>query len=296
VRSALNLPVALLGAALALHACAPTERAASNAPIDDFGDTLIVGAPPRRIVSLQPATTEMLFALGAGNRLVGRTTWDLWPDSAKLVPDLGNGIRPNVEAVLAVRPDLVVLYASADNQNTARALRAAKIATLSIKVDRIADFQRVMRLLGAAIGDSARAAVVEDSVMRSLELARAATAGRPRPTVFWHMWDNPLLTIGRGSYLSELVEIAGGRNVYDSLPEPSPQIAFEDLARKDPDIILVAPTGIDRIVRDPKWKKLGAVRSGRVLAVDSALVFRPSVRLGEAALSLARLIHPGSVQ
>jgi ABC-type Fe3+-hydroxamate transport system substrate-binding protein len=283
-------------ASVILAACAPPERAAVGVATDDFGDTIVVGAAPKRIVSLQPATTEMLFAIGAGPRLVGRTTWDLWPDSAKLVPDLGDGIRPNVEAILAAHPDLVVLYASQDNRNAARTIRAAKIPTLAIKVDRIADFQRAMRLLGAATGDSARAAIVEDTVMKSLARARIATAGRARPTVFWHMWDNPLLTIGRGSYLSELVEIAGGRNVYDSLPEPSPQISFEDLARRDPEVILAAPQGVARIVADPAWKRLRAVKSKRVLAVDTALVFRPSVRLGEAALSLARLIHPGSVQ
>jgi iron complex transport system substrate-binding protein len=298
VRSGLSLPLlaGLMLTAYAPCACAPAERAPSHAAQDDFGDTIVVGATPIRIVSLQPATTEMIFAIGAGSRLVGRTTWDLWPDSAKLVPDLGNGIRPNVEAILAVHPDLVVLYASADNQSTARALRAAKIATLAIKVDRIADFQRAIRLLGAATGDSARAAMVEDTVMRSLEKARAATTGQPRPTVFWHMWDSPLLTIGHGSYLNELIEIAGGRNVYDSLPAPSPQIAFEDLARRDPDIILAAPQGVARITHDPAWRRMRAVRTNHVLSVDTALVFRPSVRLGEAALSLARLIHPGSVQ
>ena len=295
MRSGRSLLLSLLSISLA--ACAPAERAPSRVATDDFGDTIVVAAtPPKRIVSLQPATTEMLFAIGAGSRLVGRTTWDLWPDSAKLVPDLGDGIRPNVEAILAAHPDLVLLYASSDNRSTARALRAANIATLAIKVDRIADFQRVIRLLGAAVGDSARAATVEDTVMKSLARARASTAGKARPTVFWQMWDNPLLTIGRGSYLSELVEIAGGRNVYDSLPEPSPQIAFEDLARRDPDIILVAPQGIARIVNDPAWKRMKAVRTKQVLAVDTALVFRPSVRLGEAALSLAKLIHPGSIQ
>ena len=283
--------------ALLIAACTPAERPPARGATDDFGDTIIVAAtPPKRIVSLQPATTEMLFAIGAGSRLVGRTTWDLWPDSAKLIKDLGDGIRPNIEAILAARPDLVVLYASSDNRNAARTLRSANIPTLAIKVDRIADFQRVLRLLGTAIGDSVRAAAVEDTVMKSIERARAATAGRARPTVFWHMWDNPLLTIGKGSYLSELVEIAGGRNVYDSLPEPSPQIAFEDLAKRDPDIILAAPQGVARIVNDPAWKRMKAVRTKRVLEVDTALVFRPSVRLGEAALSLARQMHPGAIQ
>lgn len=287
--------ITTLCAALFVTACAERAPAPRTAAVDDFGDSLRLSAPPARIVSLNPTITEMIFALGAGSRLVGRTTWDLYPDSARLIPDLGNGIRPNVEAVLAARPDLVVLYASADNEAAARALRGAGIATLALKIDSIAEFRRALALVGAALGDSARAAAVSDSVMRSIERARAATSGKSRPTVFWHMWDSPLLTIGGGSYLTELVNIAGGRNVYDSIPEPSPQIAFEDLAKRDPDAILSTPQGVQRILADAAWKNLRAVRTGRVLAVDTTLVFRPSVRLGEAALSLARLLHPGSV-
>ena len=290
MRLIISLCLALLAAA-----CAERTRTPAPASVDDFGDSLSLAAPPARIVSLNPTITEMIFALRQGQRLVGRTTWDLYPDSAKLIPDLGNGIRPNVEAVLAARPDLVVLYASADNESAARALRAANVATLALKIDSIAEFHRAIALVGRALGDSSGAAAISDSVRRSIERARDATKGRDRPTVFWHMWDSPLLTIGAGSYLSELVGIAGGKNIYDALPEPSPQVAFEDLAKRDPEIILAAPQGVARIVGDPAWQNLRAVRNGRVLAIDTTLVFRPSLRLGEAALSLARLIHPGSV-
>src|SRR5205085_9106592 len=114
-------------------------------------------APPRRIVSLNPSTTELLFAIGAGNRLVGRTTYDMWPVAARAVQDLGPGLRPNVEAVLAAHPDLVVLYASDDNRDAARRVRAAGVATAAFRVDRIADFERVTIALGALTGDSAAA-------------------------------------------------------------------------------------------------------------------------------------------
>src|SRR4051794_34200709 len=92
--------------------------------VDDFDDTLRAGAPAMRIVSLNPTTTEILFAIGAGSRLVGRTKWDSWPDSAKYVPDVGDALRPNVEAVLAKKPDLVLLYASNDNRTAAQQLRS----------------------------------------------------------------------------------------------------------------------------------------------------------------------------
>ena len=135
-----RLSLVFTSLAIALGACAGSTAKpipAESLVIDDFGDSIAVAAPPSRIVSLNPATTELLFALGAGSRLVGRTHWDEWPIEALAVPDLGPGVRPNVEAVLAANPDLVVLYASEDNRAAATRLRAAGIATLSLKIDRI---------------------------------------------------------------------------------------------------------------------------------------------------------------
>jgi ABC-type Fe3+-hydroxamate transport system substrate-binding protein len=105
-------------------------------------------------------------------------------------------------------------------------------------------------------------------------------------------WDEPLLVIGGGSFMSELVAIAGGRNVYDSLPAPSPSVALEDIVRRNPEIVLVGPESADRLRAKPKWRALEAVRAGRVRVVDTARVLRPAVRLGEGAVSLARLLHP----
>ena len=278
-------------------ASAPPATSATSSARDDFGDTIPVATvAPRRIVSLNPTTTEILSAIGAGRRVVGRTHWDSWPDSSRLVPDLGDGLRPNVEAVLATRPDLVVLYASADNRAAAQQLRAAGVRTLALKVDRIADFHRALALLGATTGEGDRARTVADSVDGTLARVRRATAGLPRPTVFWHVWDSPLITIGAGSYMSELVEIAGGRNVYGDLPDLSPRIAMEDLLHRDPEVILAGPVGAREIAASPAWRPLRAVREGRVFAVDTALVGRPSVRLGEAAEAIARLLHPREIR
>jgi ABC-type Fe3+-hydroxamate transport system substrate-binding protein len=277
---------------LAAVACAPPERA-SGAGVDDFGDSIRVGPPARRIVSLIPATTEIFFAVGAGDRLVGRTHWDRWPDSAALVPDLGDGIRPNVEAVLAARPDLVVLYASDDNRAAAARLREAGVRTLALRVDSIAEFRRVTRLLGRLVGDSTRGESVVDSVDATLARVRAATRGRERPTVFLRSWKTPLLTIGGGSFLTELLDIAGARNTYAEEPTPSPQVTLEDVMRRDPDVVLASPEARADILADPSWRGLRAVREGRVLALDQELMARPGVRLGEAAVALARLLHPG---
>ena len=274
-------------------ACTPASD--DRPAVDDAGDPLPPPATRSRIVSLSPATTEILFALGAGPRVVGRTTWDLWPVEARQVPDLGNGIRPSIETVIGARPDLVVLYASNENRDAARAFRAANIAVITLRINQIAEFERATTLLGDAVGEPQRARTVVDSVRATLERVRAATAGRQRPTVFMLSWETPLMTIGSGSFLSELVEIAGGRNVFADQASPSPQVTFEEVLRRDPRFILGGPVTASKLGTNERWRLLPAVREGRVLIMDTLLVGRPGVRLGEAAVSLARLIHPGSI-
>ncbi len=291
LRAAPNLFISLT---FLLSAC--RSDAVPHSPmVDDFGDTITIGAPAQRIVSLNPATTDLIFALGAGTRLIGRTHWDFYPDSAQLVPDMGSGLRPNVETVLNAHPDLVVLYASNDNRAAAAELRAAGVKTLSLKIDHIADFHHAARLLGKMLGDSVRGAQVSDSVKRTLDRVRLATSKLSRPRVFWHIWDSPLITIARGSYMNELVEIAGGDNIYSDLAEPSPTVSIEDVLKRDPAFIITGPEGALKIRHDPKWSQATAVRARHILVADTSLVGRPSVRLGEAAVELAKLIHPGSV-
>jgi iron complex transport system substrate-binding protein len=207
------------------------------------------------------------------------------------VPDLGPGLRPNVEAVLAARPDLVFLYASEDNRDAARRLRAAGVRTVSYRVDRLADFRRVTIALGALTGDTTAARITVDSVGATLDRVRAATASGPRPTVFWPLWESPLLTVGGGSFLNELIEVAGGRNIYAELAQPSPAIAMEDLIRRDPDVILTSFAMRAHMVAEPRWQTLRAVRAGRILIVDSTIVNGPSARIGASAVAIAAQLH-----
>jgi ABC-type Fe3+-hydroxamate transport system substrate-binding protein len=268
---------------------------AANA--DDFGIPVRAGTltDPARIVSLNPTTTDLLFAMGAGPRMVGRTEWDKWSDSVRAVADLGPGLRPNVEAVLAKRPDLVVLYASADNADAARQLRAAGVRVVSLKVDRLSDFRRATLLLGEATGEADRAREVVDSVTTTLDSVRAATRALPHPSVFWHIWDAPIITIGQGSYMNDLVAIAGGRNVYGDVAAASPAVSIEDVIHRDPDVIIAGPVGAARMHSSAIWRSVGAVRRGSIVVVDTMLVGRPGARLGEAAVSIARLLHPGAL-
>ena len=278
--------------------CRPAERATPPADTlrDDYGTPIVFGRAPRRIVSLNPATTEILFAIGAGPRLVGRSEYDVFPDSARLVPSVGAALRPNIESVLATHPDLVVLYASQDNRPAAERFRQAGIQTVAFKNDSIEQFARDARLLGRVTGDSARAATLVDSVLATLARVRAATANLPHPTVLIHAWDRPIIVIGGGSFLSELLDIAGARNIYADIKTPSATVTLEDIVTRNPDYVLASPVSAPKMRASESWNAVPAIRAGRLLVYDTTLVGRPSVLLGAGAVSLANLIHPGAVR
>jgi ABC-type Fe3+-hydroxamate transport system substrate-binding protein len=199
-------------------------------------------------------------------------------------------MQPNVEAVLATKPDLVVLYASNGNRAAATALRRAGVMTLALHTDVRADLWEALAWLGRVTGDSMQARRTADSVEASLDaVANAARADAP-PSVFWHVWDQPVITIGAGSYLDELVRTAGARNVFGDIAQPSPQVTLESVAQRNPDFILAGPNSAVRLRTDARWRAVTAVRNGRVLVVDTTLVGRPGVRMGEAARHLHTLI------
>lgn len=270
-----------------------TARIGAPSDTDDFGvpftiDTLS-GA---RVVSLVPAATEIIFAIGRGDRLIGRTTWDLFPDSARLLPNVGDGIRPNIEVVLSAKPTLVVLYASTENRTAAEAFAQAGIAVLAIRVDRIADFERLTRQLGVTLNAQVRAQQVVDTVTMTLDKVRAVVAGAKRPGVVWPLYDSPVYVVGKGSFISEVLEIAGADNIFADLDKPSPEVTVEEIAHRNPAFVLTSPSGADRMRANAKWQPVRAVREHHVLVVDTLLTTRPTVTLGMAAVSLAKLLHP----
>ncbi len=280
---------------LLLAACTGRAAAPSLSVTDDWGRTVALAAPARRIVSLSPASTELVFRLGLGDRMVGRTHFCDWPPAARAVPDLGNGIGPDVEAVAARKPDLVLLYASAANRAAADRLVALGIATLVLQLDRSADLRRAARLVGTLAGVPAAA----DSFVSSFDAALAAVASAPHPRrhprLYVDAWPSPPMTVGRGSYLSEVIRAAGAENVFDDVAASSATVSLEAIAARDPDAILVlAPDTLHAadLAARPGWRVVRAVREGRVLVVAASLYDRPSPRMSDAAADLAaRLVR-----
>jgi iron complex transport system substrate-binding protein len=278
------LPALLL---LPNAACERPAPAAGVGVVDDAGDTVSVAAPARRIASLIPATTELLFAIGAGRAVVGRTTWCDYPPAAARVLDLGDGIAPSLEAILAVRPDLVLLYNSAQNAGAAARLRRFRVPTLLLNTDALADVGRVARLLGGVTGHAREADSLDAAFQRSLAAASPPPPAR-RPKVLLLVWEQPPMTIGRGSFLSDLVRRAGGMNLFDDVGRSSGTISIEAVAARDPDLILTTSAGPAAFATRPEWQVVRAVRERRFLRVNGSEFNRPSPRAPLAIRILAR--------
>lgn len=252
--------------------------------VDDAGDTVRLARPALRVASLIPATTELLFAIGAGATVVGRTTWCDWPPAAAAVANLGDGIAPNVEAVVGVRPDLVLLYPSARNALAVEQLRRFGIATLQLRTDTFDDLARHATLLGRATGrerEAERLMARTDSALRAHD--RTGTGG---PRVLILAWDQPPMTIGRGSFLHQVVTMAGGENVFADLTTPDAPVSLEAIVERQPDVILTT-SATPGFARRPEWQVIPAVRLRRFVTLSGSEYSRPSPRAPEAIRRLA---------
>jgi iron complex transport system substrate-binding protein len=273
-------------------ACRRAERAAPPlgvAVTDDAGRRVALAAPAVRVVSLLPSFTELLFAIGAGDRLVGRTAWCDYPPEALRVPSVGDGMPPNVEAVAARHPDLVVLYRSGPNITAAEQLERLGITTVVLDLNRLEDLGPVARRLGVltgrrAAGDSL--AIIMDS------LASQPPAPSPQSLVFV-VWDNPPIVIGAGSYLDRLAALAGARNVFHDIGSPSAQVSIETIAARDPDFVAVLSDSAvpPRYAGRPEWRVVRAVRARRFLFLPGQLFGRPGPRIAEAVRELRRRLE-----
>lgn len=293
----------LLGSVLLLGACGrsadrppPTRAAGAITITDDAGRAVTLAGPARRVVSLAPSSTELLFALGAGPQVVGRTTWCRYPAAALAVPAVGDGLSPNLEAVAARQPDLVVLYRSPLNETAAAQFARIGIPAVVVRQDRLEDVARAARLLGALTGHSAGGDSIAAAIAAALTDTTHPEAPSRRPVrVAFVVWDNPPIVIGAGSYLDQLTALAGGVNVFHDLGAASATVSLETLAARDPDVIALlddstsspAPAYMGR----PEWRVVRAVRERRVLHLPADLFGRPSPRTPEAIAELRRRLE-----
>jgi iron complex transport system substrate-binding protein len=256
--------------------------------VDDAGDTVRLVVPARRLVSLNPVITELVFALGAGDRLVGRTESCDYPAAAARVPSVGGWLPPNVEAVAARSPDLVVLYQGPTTAVAAARLRGFGIAVLSLRTDHLADVSRITRVLGSVVGARRAADSLASSYDAALDRLRHATASRARSTVALVTWDQPLIVLGSGSFVSEVVELAGARNVFDDISSSSLPVSLEAIVSRAPRIVATVGTMSAELARRPEWRAVPAVRAHRVLTLTDPALSHPTPRAPIAIAAIRR--------
>jgi iron complex transport system substrate-binding protein len=274
-----------------LHA----SGSAFAAPIivrDDTGAAVKLVAPAQRFVSLAPHATELLFAVGAGPRIVGTLDTSDWPLQAKSIPRVGDSRALDLERIVALVPDLIVTWPwTAPAQ--VEALRARGIAvftTMPPTIDGIAvDLERLAMLTGDAAAGWREA----ESFRKRMNELRARRAGARRIRVFYEIWDAPLYTVGGRHLITQAIEVCGGENVFAALMLPAPAVDVEAVLAAKPDAIIA---GTDRAIRPAwldgwlRWKELPAVSKDRLYVVDADLLHRPGPRFPDGVAALCAAI------
>ena len=252
--------------------------------------------PPRRIVSLTPAITETLFALGLGDRVVGVTRFCDYPPEARRKPQVGGYSDPDVEAVVALQPDLVLISPNVGNRDGALALQRAGIRVEVVAGERLEETYAAIERIGALCGEEAAGRALAARVRAEVEAAAATVRDKPRTRALFCLQTDPVVAAGRDTLPADLLERAGGTNVVEA--ERYPQLGLEAVVAAAPEVIL--QTTMDTTAVDPaagptafwsRWKTIPAVAAGRVVVFDGTPALRPGPRVGEAVTRLAAYLH-----
>ena len=262
---------------------------------DDLGREVRLEAAPERLVSLVPSHTETVCALGACERLVGRDTFSDYPPAVRSLPDLGSAFAPDLEALVALSPDLVLVD---EFSGAVDAVAALGIPVYAGTPQRLGEIFELLERIGALLGTAEAAAALIERLQADLDAVSARVEGLAPPTVFYEVDPSPY-SVGPESFIGTLITLAGGANVVPSDVGDFPLVDPEFVVAADPEVIVLAdaPYGVDlAAVRErPGWGTIRAVRDGRVYelqAVESDMLSRAGPRVAEALAVLARLFHP----
>ena len=264
--------------------------------VDDLDRKIFLAAPPSRILSLAPSVTEMLYAIGAGERVVGVTPFCDFPPEAKLKPKVGY-IRPNLEAIVALKPDLILAPREFIRTDLIGKLEQLKIAIFILEAKTVEDIASHLQTMGRMLDRSTAADRVTTELRRQLAGIKELTEGLPRPRVLYVLNSEPLITVGPGSFIHHLIDLAGGANVAARASMPYPRLSMEEVLAQDPELIIF-PIGVAEGIPDSeqqvwrKWTTITAVKQGRFHQINGDLLNRPGPRIVQGLEQLARIIHP----
>jgi len=257
--------------------------------VDDRGVTVHLPQPPKRIVSLLPSITETVCALGGCSRLVGVDRYSNWPASVRALPQLGGGIDPNVEAVVAQKPDLVLL---AKSSRVVERLESLGLKVIVLEPKNHADMRRVLDKIGQVLGTGDAQRVWREIDASVSAAAQSLPASVKNTRVYYEVNSGPYAA-GEGSFMGETLTRLGAKNIVPAAMGPFPKINPEFVARANPDVIMVGERSAQGLEQRPGWSSMRAVRDGRICrfkAEDSDVLVRPGPRMGEAARLMANCL------
>jgi iron complex transport system substrate-binding protein len=274
-----------------LLCCSFTTAQAEVSVRDDNGVNVRLSVPAKRIVSLAPHATENLFAAGAGGLLVGAVEYSDFPAAASSIRRVGNYARPDLEAIVALKPDLVVAWQSGNADATLSRLSALGLTIYQTQPDHLDDIPANIEKLGRLAGTEATANREAAAFRKRLAALRNQYATRPAVPVFYQAWHQPLLTVGGDQIISDVISLCGGHNIFAGLAAKAPTVSVEAVLAADPEAIVASGMGRDTPVGLEdwrQWKKLRAVTRNNLFFVPADLMQRPTPRLLDGAEALCR--------
>lgn len=275
---------------LLLAACAGVLRAEVRV-VDDEGATLVLPAPARRIVSIAPHLTELLFAAGAGDRVVGVSAWSDFPPAAQALPQVGDAVLLDLERIVALKPDLVVVWANGSSPQQLQRLRAAGLPVFSSAARDLAHIAATLRVLGRLAGTERVADARAADFERALASLRATYAHRRPLKVFYQIWHAPLMTVNGQHPIDEALRICGARNVFAALAQLVPQVDAEAVVAAGPDAIVTGRLPSGQGDRLDRWRALTSMRGVKMISVNPDQLHRATDRMAEGVRELCEALQ-----
>jgi ABC-type Fe3+-hydroxamate transport system substrate-binding protein len=267
---------------------------ASRTLTDEMGRKVVVPDHPHRVICLMPTVTDTAFALGAGDDVVAISDYTKYPAAALKKPRVGDLINPSIETILSLHPDLVIGTQPAGPMAVTEQLERAGIPIFLVSPHGIAGIFHSVETIGGALNREPQAQALINRLQQRVDAVRARTKGLPSAKVFMPIWYDPITTIGKNAFITEIIEAAGGHSVTDDLPTEWPQISMEVVLERAPDALLLVRGGKTtlQVLQDrPGWSSMTAIKLHRAYYVDDRINFASPVAI-DALEDLAKQFHP----
>ena len=270
---------------------ASADPASTREVTDDLGRRVVVPTKIRRVVSLAPSLTENIFAVGAGDRLVGSTTYCNYPEEAKSIQKVGDTLSPNLETIVALKPDVVFVSTASQLESFKNVLEQNHIAVYVTNPNSLDAVLTDLRTLGDLFGTVDKTSELLNELQERIAEVTQNVEGQRAVPVFVQISKEPLFTIGNDSFVTELVAKAGGRSVTAEVPSGYPQLSKETAVALNPEVIILSESDDNREPNEV-FKNSTAVKNRRVYKINADLLSRPGPRLVEGLEQIARDLHP----